>query len=301
MNSNTSDKLDAANPQKSSALLGLIKLMRPHQWLKNTFVFAPLMFTGLFLDVVAISEALIAFVLFSIAASATYIVNDLQDIESDRLHPVKSKKRPLASGQVLPAQAKMLLAVLYAVLLIGFVVQPMVMAVIIAYLLLNVAYSFYLKHQPVLDIFTIASGFVLRVYAGAMAISVPVSSWMFVTTLCLALYLAAIKRRQELMQTTQQGREVLAKYSVALIDRYAEMSATGALLFYSLFVMNARPEMVMTIPFVLFGLFRYWYISEALGKGESPTEALIADKQLLLTVIAWIGTCLWALWPQGGA
>jgi len=293
MNSNTS-----ASTNKS-VLLGLFKLMRPKQWIKNGFVFAPLMFTGLFLDVIAVTQTVIAFALFSLAASATYVVNDLKDIEEDRKHPVKSKKRPLASGQVLPKHAHKLLIVLYAILIVGFVYQPQVMAVIVAYLLLNLAYSYYLKYQPVLDIFTIAIGFVLRVYAGATAISVPVSSWMFVTTLCLALYLAAIKRRQELVQTSQQGRTVLEKYTVSLVDRYAEMAATGALLFYSLFVMNARPEMVMTIPFVLFGLFRYWYVGEALGEGESPTDALLSDKQLLLTVVAWIGVSLWALWPAG--
>lgn len=294
MNSNTS-----ASGNKS-VLLGLFKLMRPKQWIKNGFVFAPLLFTGLFLDLFALSQTLIAFSLFSLAASATYVVNDLKDIEEDRKHPTKSKKRPLASGQVTPAQAKKLLVGLYGLLILGFFVQPLVMGVIVGYLLLNVAYSYYLKHQPVLDIFTIAIGFVLRVYAGAVAISVPLSSWMFVTTLCLALYLAAIKRRQELVQTTQQGREVLQKYTVSLVDRYAEMAATGALLFYSLFVMNARPEMVITIPFVLFGLFRYWYVSEALGEGESPTDALLSDKQLLITVVGWIGVCLWALWPTGG-
>lgn len=297
MDSNTSQSSVSAN---QSVLLGLFKLMRPRQWIKNGFVFAPLMFTGLFLDMIAVSQTLMAFVLFSLAASATYVVNDLKDIESDRKHPVKSKKRPLASGQVTASQAKKLLLGLYAILFAGFWLQPMVMAVIAVYLLLNVAYSFYLKHQPVLDIFTIAIGFVLRVYAGAMAISVPVSSWMFVTTLCLALYLAAMKRRQELLLTSQEGRSVLEKYTVSLVERYAEMAATGALLFYSLFVMNARPEMVLTIPFVLFGLFRYWYVSEASGAGESPTDALLADKQLLLTVVAWIGVSLWALWPAGG-
>jgi len=284
-----------------SVLLSLLLLMRPKQWVKNGFVFAPLLFTGLFLDITAVTQTVIAFILFSLAASATYIVNDLRDIEEDRKHPTKSLKRPLAAGWVKPNQAKVLLVGLYAVLIAGIVFEPYVMGVIGAYLALNLAYSFYLKHQPVLDIFTIAIGFVLRVYAGAMAISVPVSSWMFVTTLCLALYLAAIKRRQELVLTSQQGRSVLEKYSVSLIDRYAEMSATGALMFYSLFVMNTHPEMVMTIPFVLFGLFRYWYVSEALGAGESPTDALFADKQLLLTVLAWIGVCLWALWPAGGA
>ena len=168
------------------------------------------------------------------------------------------------------------------------------------YLSLNLAYTLVLKHQPVIDIFTVAIGFVLRVYAGAMALSVPVSSWMFVTTLCLALYLAAVKRRQELTQSGIEGRKVLEHYSVSLVDCYAEMSATAALLFYSLFVMTARPEMIITIPFVLYGLFRYWFVVDSLDGGESPADAFLSDWQLLLTVIIWVGVCAWALWPAEG-
>src|SRR5690606_30970331 len=216
-------------------LLGLIKLMRPKQWVKNGFVLAPLVFSGAFLDAGAVSHALLAVLLFCVASSATYIINDMHDIERDRRHPKKSKTRPLAAGTVSVPSALILLTGLYAVLVWGWFVAPKVVMVIAAYLVLNLAYTFVLKHQPVVDIFTIAIGFVLRVYAGAMALDVPVSSWMFITTLCLALYLAAVKRRQELHQSGTEGRRVLEKYSAGLIDRYAEMSATGALLFYSMF------------------------------------------------------------------
>ncbi|MDX1346625.1 MAG: decaprenyl-phosphate phosphoribosyltransferase [Thiomicrorhabdus chilensis] len=296
-----SSTLSACTPASSErpVVLGLIRLMRPRQWIKNAFVLAPLIFAGQFLELYAVSQALLAFVLFSLASSATYIINDLRDIEEDRKHPVKSIKRPLASGWVKPVHAYPLLAVLYAVLIGGFFVQPEVMGVIVSYLLLNLAYSYWLKYQPVLDIFTIAIGFVLRVYAGAMAIDVPVSSWMFVTTLSLALFLAAIKRRQELTLSGEAGRKVLKMYSVSIVDKFAEISATGALLFYSFFVMSARPELVVTVPFVLFGLFRYWYIVEFLGEGESPTDALLTDKQLMLTVLGWVLASLWALWPTG--
>lgn len=280
--------------------IGLVKLARPKQWIKNGFVLAPLVFSGEFLDVTAISHALLAVLLFCLASSATYIVNDMRDIERDRRHPKKSRTRPLASGVVSVPAALVLLGVLYACLVWGWFVAPKVIMVIAAYMLLNLAYTFVLKHQPVVDIFTIAIGFVLRVYAGAMALNVPVSSWMFITTLCLALYLAAVKRRQELSQSGIDGRKVLEKYSVSLIDRYAEMSATGALLFYSMFVMSAKPELVITVPLVLFGLFRYWYVVEALDGGESPTDALLADWQLLLTVVLWVATCAWALWPVKG-
>lgn len=273
---------------------GLLALMRPRQWVKNAFVLAPLLFSGAFHDPDSIVAALIAAGLFCIASSATYIVNDLHDIEHDRRHPRKSLTRPLASGLVTPQAALVLLTVLYGVLVAAWFRFPEVVYVILGYLLLNLAYTFVLKHQPVLDIFTIALGFVLRVYAGAMALSVPVSGWMFVTTLCLALYLASIKRRQELSSNGSESREVLRHYSIALVDRYAEMSAIGALLFYSLFVITGRPELIISIPLVLYGLFRYWFVVEQ-GGGESPTDALLTDWQLMLVALLWAGACAWAL------
>jgi decaprenyl-phosphate phosphoribosyltransferase len=281
-------------------LLGLLNLMRPKQWVKNGFVLAPLLFSGAFLDVGAVNHAFLAVLLFCVASSATYILNDINDIERDRRHPYKSKTRPLAAGLVSVPAALILLAAHYAVLVCGWFVVPKVLMVIVAYLVLNVAYTFVLKQQPVVDIFTIAIGFVLRVYAGAVALDVPMSSWMFITTLCLALYLAAVKRRQELNQSGTDGRKVLEKYTVSLVDRYAEMSATGALLFYSMFVMSAKPELVITVPVVLFGLFRYWFVVEALDGGESPTDALLSDWQLLLTVLLWAAACGWAIWQVQG-
>jgi decaprenyl-phosphate phosphoribosyltransferase len=277
-------------------LRDVINLIRVKQWVKNGFVLAPLLFTGQFTDLASVRNAAIAFMLFCLASSATYVVNDLKDIERDRLHPKKAKSRPLAAGSLTPSFARLVLASIYAMLIAGFFLAPSVMAVIVGYLILNVAYSFFLKHQPVIDIFTIAIGFVLRVLAGAVALSAPVSGWMFVTTLCLALYLAAIKRSQELSQRGTEGREVLTKYTKALVDKYAEMSATCALVFYSMFVMESRPELVITVPLVLFGLFRYWYVVDVLDAGESPTDALLADWPLLLTVFAWCGACVWALW-----
>jgi decaprenyl-phosphate phosphoribosyltransferase len=278
----------------------ILTLMRPKQWVKNIFVLAPLLFSGQFVSMPAIGQALFAVILFSFAASATYIVNDIKDLESDRRHPRKSKTRPLAAGTLSVPVAFVVLCLLYTVLLYGWFVAPRVLAVILGYLLLNFAYTFVFKYQPVVDIFIIAIGFVLRVVAGAFALGLALSGWMLVTTLCLALYLAAVKRRQELSQNGTDGRKVLEKYSIALVDRYAEMSATSALVFYSMFVMSARPQLVITVPLVLFGIFRYWYVVEELDGGESPTDALLADLQLLLTVVLWVLACAWALWPRLG-
>ena len=290
---------ETANGDTSSLVsvgLALIRLMRPEQWIKNGFVLAPLIFAGRFLDRTAVVEALLAALLFSLASSAAYILNDLHDLAQDRRHPRKSR-RPLAAGHVSKSHALVLFALLCGALVWSGLQRPNVGLVLLAYLVLNLAYTFVLKHQPVIDLFSIAIGFILRVQAGA--VDVPVSAWMFVTTLCLALYLASIKRRQELAHSGRDGRRVLEQYSVTLVDRYAEMAATGTLLFYSLFVMTVRPEMVISIPVVLYGLFRYWFVVEALEGGESPTDALFSDWQLFVTVLLWLAICLWVLWPTG--
>ena len=278
-------------------LVGLLRLVRPRQWIKNTFVLAPLVFAREFTNPESVVNALIAFGLFCIASSASYILNDIHDIERDRTHPLKRHSRPLAAGTVSVRSAVVLLAVCYGVLVAGWFWSVPTMLAIFAYLALNVAYTYWLKHQPVLDLFSIAGGFVLRAYAGALALSVPLSSWMAITTLCLALYLAAVKRRQELESHGAESREVLRMYSAALIDRYAEMSATGALIFYSLFVISANAKLAATIPLVIFGLYRYWYVVERLGGGESPTDAVLSDLPLAIAIVIWVVVCVVALLP----
>lgn len=282
-------------PSARARLRVTLALLRPREWSKNIFVLAPLVFAGAFMRFDALREAGLAFALFCVAASAVYIVNDLHDIDEDRAHPLKSKKRPLASGALDTRDAIAVLVLLYVVLALGCLWLPRAGVVVVAYVLLNIAHTYLLKLQPVIDIFSIAIGFMLRVYAGAQAIAVPVSSWMFVTTLCLALYLASIKRRQELNWAGGTGRAVLQHYTAPLLDRFAQTAATGALIFYSLFVMATRPELVATIPFVLFGLFRYQWLVEVRAAGESPADTLLGDWQLILTVLFWLGLCAWAI------
>jgi 4-hydroxybenzoate polyprenyltransferase len=275
----------------------LLRLTRPKQWIKNSFVLAPLIFARVYSDVSAIQHALFAFGLFCVASAACYIVNDIRDIERDRAHPIKSWSRPLAARHVTMRSALLLLVVLYVVLIAGFVAMPTVAVPILSYIALNLAYSYFLKDQPVIDIFAVASGFVLRVWGGSAALNVPLSSWMAITTLCLALYLASIKRRTELATAGSGGRKVLQEYSLTLVDRYAEMSAVGALIFYSLFVMSTNPKLVATIPLVLFGLFRYWYVVETKEGGETPTDVLLTDVPLIACIVIWGGICVYALMP----
>ncbi len=273
----------------------LLSLLRPKQWIKNLFVFSPLVFSGSLTSTSSIIEATIAAIFFCVASSTIYIINDYHDIEKDRLHPVKSKTRPLASGAVSKRSAIIMFVGLACFLFIGGYLLTDALPIIILYFIINILYTFYLKHQPVIDIFTIATGFVLRVYAGAMAIDIEVSTWMFVTTLCLALFLASVKRKKELTGSGTAGRTVLQNYSVELVDKYALMSSMGALVFYSLFVLSERSELAATIPFVIFGLFRYWFTVEQLDKGESPTDALYSDWQLGVTVLAWVACCAYII------
>lgn len=235
--------------------------------------------------------------LFCIASSATYVFNDLRDIEADRSHPTKRYSRPLASGELAVSTAWIMLAGLIAVLLAGFAFDVRTTGITVLYLVVNVAYTLRLKEVPVVDVFVIATGFVLRVWAGAVAISVALSSWMFITTLCLALHLASIKRRDELA-AGGTGRAVLGSYSVNLLDRFAERAAIAALVFYGLFVIEVRPALAPTVPIVLFGLYRYSFVVSRDGGGESPTDALWRDVPLMITIAAWGGLCAFLLWSS---
>jgi decaprenyl-phosphate phosphoribosyltransferase len=272
----------------------LLTLLRPRHAIKNTFVLAPLIFAGLYADPRAVAAALAAALLFTLAASAVYVFNDLMDAEKDRRHPVKRWTRPIAAGEVSPARARTLLGILAVPLAVAVAVWPTVGGAILLYLAINIAYTIRLKAMPVVDLFCIAAGFVIRVWTGALAVQVPLSSWMLITTLCLALYLATMKRWQELRQNGAEARAVLEGYSVALLERYAQVAATATILFYGLYVLEVQPGLVVTIPLVLFGLFRYAYLAEQ-GEGESPTDLLWQDLPLVLAVVAWGGLSLLTL------
>ena len=230
-----------------------------------------------------------------------YIFNDYRDIGLDRNHPIKSVQRPLASGAISKKQALILGIVLFSAMLtlLIFNKSPNLSIVIFAYLLLNIGYSIILKNYAVIDIFCVSVGFVLRVYAGAVAISVPVSPWMFITTLAVALFIAASKRKHELHHLDKAigpTRKVLKKYSTGSINRFVGAAAVLTLVFYSLFVVTSKENLMLTVPLVMFGLFRYWYVCEHFEKGESPAEAIFTDKQLLACAVMWTILSGWLVW-----
>jgi 4-hydroxybenzoate polyprenyltransferase len=273
------------------------RLVRPRHWVKNAFVAAPAVFAGVFVHPADAARALAAAGMFCLAASAVYVFNDLLDAPTDRLHPVKRHARPLASGAMPMAVGRLVLGVLVAALAAAMVAFPAPAAAIGAYLALNVAYTLKLKHVAVVDLFCIASGFVLRVYAGARAVDVPLSSWMLITTMALALYLAAVKRRQELATSGREARRVLGSYTLPLLDGYAQTAASASVVFYSLYVIDVRPQLAVTVPLVLLGIFRYSYLVQTRQVGESPTDALWSDVPLILTILGWGALCIYAFLP----
>ena len=269
--------------------------MRPGQWVKNLFVFAPLLFSAKLLVPADLLSTVAAFFAFSFSASAVYVLNDLVDIESDRLHETKRHTRMLAAGKVNKPVAIVLAVVLVAASVALSFSTPKVLAVIGIYLLVNVAYSFWLKHQPVLDIFCIATGFVLRVTAGAQAINVELSAWMAVTTFSLALFLAAMKRKAELKQSAGAGRLVLQSYTPELVSMFATVSASSAVVFYSLYCLSTKPAMTVTIPVVLFGIMRYWFVSDKSERSQNPSDTIFRDWQLALAALVWLALSASAL------
>jgi 4-hydroxybenzoate polyprenyltransferase len=273
------------------------RLIRPRHWVKNAFVLAPAVFASVFTLPGNALKGFAAFGMFCLAASAVYVFNDLLDAPGDRLHPVKRHARPLASGALSMTTGRLVLAGLVAALIASMLLFPAPAPAIGAYILLNAAYTLWLKHVAVVDLFCIASGFVLRVYAGARAVDVPLSSWMLITTLALALYLAAVKRRQELATSGPEARRVLANYTLPLLDGYAQTAASASIVFYSLYVIDVRPQLAITVPFVLLGIFRYSYLVQTRQVGESPTDALWTDLPLILTILGWGALCVYTFLP----
>jgi 4-hydroxybenzoate polyprenyltransferase len=277
-------------------LLGLLKSMRPRQWSKNTFVFVALFFDRKFLDSASLIATLIAFGLLCMMSSAVYLMNDMADIESDRQHPVK-KNRPLASGQLSPLVAGVAAALLAVIsLIIGFAYSFELGVILLLYLLSQIAYTFWLKHIVLLDVLTVAAGFVLRIAAGVVVIDVErFSPWLYVFGGFLALFMALGKRRHELVllgADAANHRSILDDYNLDLIDRLQGIVTTSAVVAYSLYTFLAEglPEnhaMMLTIPFVLYGIFRYLYLIHVRGEGGAPEDILLRDRPLQIDLLLY--------------
>ncbi len=279
-------------------LIALLKSMRPRQWPKNGFVFAAVVFDRQLslTNLDPFARSLAAFGLFCLLSSAVYIINDLMDIESDRKHPTK-RNRPIASGK-LPLRLAVFAAALMVIvtLAISYLVSWHLAVISTAYFAINLAYSTRLKHIPLVDVIVIAIGFVLRVGAGVAVIQVQrFSPWLYVVTTLFALYIGFGKRRAELVLLTNQAnahRKVLEGYNLTLLDHLITVVSTSTIMTYSLYTFSAPnlPEnhaMMLTIPFVMYGVFRYLYLIHVRQEGGVPEELLLTDRPLQVDILLW--------------
>lgn len=286
-------------------LSGLISSMRPRQWPKNAFVFVALLFDGKLFDLPSVLAVITAFVLLCLMSGAVYLMNDLVDIESDRQHPTK-KNRPLPSGRLNPQVAAAVAALLAIISLVaGYFLSLELALILLLYLLSQIAYTFKLKHVVLLDVLTIAMGFVLRIAAGVVVIEVErFSPWLYVFGGFLALFMALGKRRAELVllgDGAGSHRAILDDYNLDLIDRLQGIVTTSAVVAYSLYTFLAEglPEnhaMMLTIPFVLYGIFRYLYLIHIREEGGAPEEILLRDTPLQITLVLYAAVVFVALY-----
>ncbi|NPB03547.1 MAG: decaprenyl-phosphate phosphoribosyltransferase [Thermotogae bacterium] len=273
--------------------MSILRLLRLHQWVKNVLVFVPFLFAARSTEwlLTNIWNALIAFLAFCVVSSAIYIFNDIRDLERDKEHPIK-RFRPLPSGKV---DIRFAISVGVTLLLLALVLSwPlgwMFGGVILLYVLNNIAYTLFLKRLQLFDVFSISIGFVLRVVAGAVAVGVPVSIYLFLTVFFLALFLAIGKRRYELLLLGKKGsvhRDSLRYYSIYYLDQIMNISATLTLVVYTLYTIEKRDMvMVLTVPVVVFGIFRYYHITHNLRKGE-PSDDLLSDPYILLSGLIYV-------------
>ena len=291
---------EAAIRSRLLALPPLVRAMRPLQWSKNSLVFAALLFDRHVFEFGPLWHCLAAALVFCGVSSAIYLVNDVRDIEQDRLHPRK-RLRPIASGEVGVGQAMRIAGVLMITsLIVATAVRLEFALVIVAYIALMLAYSYGLKRLVILDVFAIASGFVLRAAGGAVAITVPISPWLYVCTALGALFIGFGKRRNELVTLDAlagQHRANLEEYSLPMLDQIIGIVSAAMLISYSLYTFDAGnvPDsraMMLTIPFVAYGLFRYLYLIYRRGEGGSPELLLIKDPGLITCIIGWVAASL---------
>jgi len=305
-------------PSRRPLPLALLVAIRPRQCLtKNLLVFVALVFAirpqpGYqpisLLDPQPIARALGAFLVFCLASAAVYLLNDIMDVEQDRLHPRK-RRRPIAAGDLpIPVAWAAFAVLLVAMVVAGFLLRPLLAGIVIAYVAANVAYSFGLKHQVILDVFIISSGFVLRAVAGAVAIAAAISPWLYALIGLGALFLGFAKRRAEIMllnETAGQHRQVLEEYSATFLEELIAIVTATTIMAYGLYTFSAENlprnhAMMLTIPFVLYGIFRYLYLVYRKNEGGSPEQVIFTDRPLFTCVALWGLACVAILyypWP----
>ena len=277
-------------------IAGLIKTMRPKQWIKNIFIFAALTFDVKLLNMYYLVRTLAGFVLLCLVSGIVYVINDLADVEKDRQHPMK-RNRPLASGQLSPRVAVVAAVVISLVVLpLGYLLTPAFGAILTVYVLIQIAYSFWLKNVVIIDVMLIAAGFVLRVAAGVPLVeAVRFSPWLYICMTLLALLIGFGKRRHELVllrENASTHRQSLQEYNLSLLDHVITIVTASTLLAYALYTFSApnlppNHTMMLTIPFILYAIFRYLYLIHVKGMGGAPEEIALSDRPLQAAFALW--------------
>lgn len=279
-------------------LKSVFELMRPKQWIKNFFVFAAIVFSGNFFNLDVLKNNILTFILFCFTSSSIYILNDIVDIEKDRCHPDK-KKRPLPSGRV-SKNIAIILDILIVIGIISFsyiVLDIKILIVLLTYIVINILYSFKLKNVVIMDVMIITLGFVLRVESGSIATGVRVSPWLFLCTILLSLFLALNKRKSEIItlkDMRSSHRKILEEYSVHMIDKMLTIVTPSILMAYCLYTFSSTQSktMIFTIPFVLYGIFRYEYLVDKENVGGKPEAVFGKDIPFLINILLWIVSVL---------
>lgn len=285
-----------------SQVSALLRLLRPHQWLKNGFVFVGLLFGHAWSDPLRLTQAGWAFAAFSLLASGVYVMNDLMDREQDRLHPTK-RHRPLAKGTISVSAALMLMVSCFSggFALVAFS-SNQAPWVFYAYVAINIAYTLGLKHVVVLDVFIIAAGFMLRLLAGTLGIGIEPSFWLLLCGLMLTLFLGFAKRQAEFMALSDDDtdaaaahRRVLEDYTPGMLDQFITIASAAVIISYSLYTVSAETvtmhgttKLIYTVPLVIYGMFRYLFLLHRLGGGGDPARQLMTDPHLMGAVVGWL-------------
>jgi 4-hydroxybenzoate polyprenyltransferase len=276
----------------------ILATLRPQQWVKNFVVFAGLIFSQNLGDLDLVLQSVAGFALFCLLSSSMYVFNDITDVESDRRHPSKAA-RPIASGKIGISAAVWIFILLAAIALgLSAWLSPIFALTALGYFVLNLLYSIYLKNVVIIDVMCIAGGFVIRAVAGAVLIGVEISAWLIVCTILLALFLSLGKRRHELLLLDNQAtdhRKILSEYSPYFLDQMISVVTASTVVAYAFYTLSPEvetklgtPHMDLTIPFVLYGVFRYLYLIHQKEGGGSPTRMLLTDKPILANVILWL-------------
>ena len=284
----------------------LIKLLRPHQYVKNSFVLVGVLFSRQW-DIYTLLQAAWAFCAFSLSASAVYILNDLSDIEADRAHP-KKRYRPLPSGKVSITVARKLAIILFLATFIPTLLLKdwILVSIMLTYIVMNIAYSLCLKHIVLLDVFVISMGFMLRLLAGTWGIGIAPSEWLLLCGMMLTLFLGFCKRTSELLQSAmaddtfaEKSRRVLTEYNTAMLEQFTSITAACAIISFGLYTVSDQTirtqgtsNLIYTLPLVIYGIFRYLFLLHRHGKGTDTAKDLFTDRHLLLTGSCWVAMTL---------